>query len=150
MSDPNPSLTARKQAQRADLAKVTEQMCRGSRASPVSGLPSSCPCLHGAWEALSVSPCFLCLPSSPLGGLSVNPALLLQDTCPYPAGLPLLSPPASCLWPWPLLQPRSLIQSRGPNVSTQVAKTKVRKSPEDTLLEVSASIHRRKEPGAPS
>lgn len=60
---------------------------------------------------------------------------------PQPGNVPALAPCSN---------PAGLIQSGDPNLSTQGTKTKVRKSPKDTLLEVSASIHRREEPGAPS
>lgn len=48
-----------------------------------------------------------------------------------------------------LLSP-CFIQPRAPNLSTQIAQTKVRKSLEGPLLEVSASIHRKGDLGVPS
>lgn len=120
-----------------DLAKVSEHMVGGNRIALVLFL-SSCPRL-----------CEVMGPSSVVSYLT---HFLLSTT----------SRPSNCRSSHPVpphiflhvylffLPSPCLSQSRAPNFSTQIAQTKVRKSPEGTLLEVSASIHRKGDPGAPS
>lgn len=130
------------------MAEVTGGRCPCSMAGPVLSRPNSRPGLQEAWEgisALNSIACFLCFPPSPqAAGLQTQPSRPRKSIPTLQVGL------CFHLWPWLLLRPHDLIQSRGPNFSTQVAKTKVRKNPEDTLLEVSTSSQRKKEPGAPS
>lgn len=118
-----------------DLAKVTECMVGGNRIALLLFL-SPCPRLcevMGSSSVVSYLTHFLLSTASPANPLAAE----------VPTHIFLH------IYLFSLLSP-CLIQSGAPNISTQIAQTKVRKSPEGTLLEVSASIHRKGGPGAPS
>lgn len=122
-----------------DLAKVTEHMVGGNWTALVLFLSSS-PRLY---EAMGPSSVVSCLHLFFFSFLDLLPALQLQkSTHPHHHHI-FLHVYFSLLSP-------CFIQPRAPNLSTQIAQTKVRKSLEGPLLEVSASIHRKGDLGVPS